>query len=75
MKKHDLKRVVIDGNEYQWFYHVEKILDSGKARCQVYILDPDGPAVYQTVIRAYLCVLHLYVRDYITNKIGVTVPF
>jgi hypothetical protein len=75
MRTHDLKSVVINGNEYKWFYYLEKVLPSGKSRCQVFILDPDGPAVYQTVIRSYLCVLHIDVKHYIEYKMGVTIPF
>lgn len=75
MRTHEFKTVIIDGNEYKWFYYIEKVLNSGKCRCQVFILDPDGPAVYQVVIRSYLCVLHIDVKHYIESQIGVTIPF
>lgn len=75
MRTHELKTIVIDCNEFKWFYHIEKVLNSGKCRCQVFILDPDGAAIYQTVMRSYLCVLHIDVKHYIERNMCAAIPF
>lgn len=54
MKKiHDLKTVVIDNIAYNYFYTAEKSDHCGNPRYRVFIIDPDGPAVYETILKTY----------------------
>lgn len=75
MKKHDLKSVVIACNEYSFFYVREKNDVNGNARYRVFIIDPDGPAVYETILRCYESAIPERVAAFIENVTGVTVPF
>lgn len=54
MKKiHDLKTVYIDCVAVQYFYTRDKNDVNGNPRFRVYIIDPEAPAVYETIIRTY----------------------
>lgn len=54
MKKiHDLKTIVIDNISINYFYTREKNDINGNSRFRVYIIDPDGPAVYETIFKTY----------------------
>lgn len=75
MKKYDLKTVVIACNEYSYFYIREKNDINGNSRYRVYIIDPDGPAVYNTIFKCYENQLSECVTAFIENEIGVTLPF
>ena len=52
-KTHDLKTVVIDHIAINYFYTREKNDANGNPRFRVYIMDPDGPAVYETIFKTY----------------------
>jgi hypothetical protein len=75
MKNYKLKRIVIDGIEYQYFYFVEKYYSNGNGRYRVFILDPDAPAVYETVIKEYITLLEYRIKELLENQIGIAVPF
>ena len=54
MKKyHDLKTVVSDHIAINYFYVREKNDTNGNPRFRVYIIDPDAPAVYETIFKTY----------------------
>lgn len=54
MKKiHDLKTIVIDHIAINYFYIREKNDVNGNPRYRVYIMDPDGGAVYETIFKTY----------------------
>lgn len=54
MKKiHDLKTIVIDHIATNYFYIREKNDVNGNPRYRVYIMDPDGNAVYETIFKTY----------------------
>ena len=54
MKKyHDLKTVVSDHIAINYFYIKEKRDVNGNPRFRVYIIDPDAPTVYETIIKTY----------------------
>ncbi len=65
MNIHDLKSVVIDCIEYKYFYTREKNDINGNPRYRVYIIDPDGPAVYERIIKTY----ESCIKDYIKRTI------
>lgn len=75
MKKHDLKRAVIASNEYSFFYQREKRDINGNSRFRVFIIDPDGPAVHETIFKCYENQIPERVAAFIENVAGVTVPF
>lgn len=52
-KTHALKTVIINHIAINYFYTREKNDVNGNARYRVYIIDPDAPAVYETIIKAY----------------------
>jgi hypothetical protein len=66
-KAHDLKTAVIDHVAVNYFYTREKNDRNGNPRYRVYITDPEGPAVYETIISSY-CIEEA-VRYYIMNQL------
>lgn len=52
-KTHDLKTVVIDHVAYNYFYIREKNDINGNPRYKVFIIDPDGPGVYERIFKTY----------------------
>lgn len=54
MKKiHDLKTVVVNSMSFNYFYTREKNDINGNSRFRVYIIDPDGCGVYETIFKTY----------------------
>ena len=52
-KTHDLKTVVVNHIAFNYFYTREKNDVNGNPRYRVYIIDPDGPAVYERIFKTY----------------------
>lgn len=52
-KTHDLKTVVINHMAINYFYTREKNDVNGNPRYRVYIIDPEGPAVYERIFKTY----------------------
>ena len=75
MKTHDLKSIVIWNEQFQYFYTRERNDRNGHPRYRVYIIDPDAPAVHETIFKCYESQIPEYVDNYIACYIGVTVPF
>lgn len=75
MTNYKLKSVIIDGLEYQYFYFVEKLYSNGTGRYRVFTIDPDAPAVYETVFKCYHYQIPEKVIAFIELAVGVTVPF
>ena len=74
-KIHNLKSVVIGGNIFSYFYIREKNDANGNSRYRVYIIDPDGPAVHETIFKCYESQIPDRITAYIEFTIGVTIPF
>ena len=75
IKTHNLKSVVIEHNLFS-FFHIRIQCDKcGNSRFRVYIIDPDGGVVYETIFKCQEFQIVDRVRDYIENQIGVNVPF
>ena len=74
MRPYPMKSVIIDNAEYRYFYTVEKLYSNGDGRYRVVIMDPDAPAVYETVIKTFIA-LPFRVSEYIETRIGVAIPF
>lgn len=52
-KTHVLKTVIINHVAINYFYVREKNDVNGNARFRVYIMDPDAPVIYETIIKCY----------------------
>ena len=65
MKIHDLKHIIIDNMEYQYFHIREKNDRNGNPRYRVYIIDPNGPAVYEKIAHTYDGLLSQFVTTFI----------
>lgn len=53
MKTHDIKTVIINNIEYNYFYIREKNDRNGNPRYRVFITDPDALAVYEVIAKTY----------------------
>lgn len=53
MKTHDLKTVVVNNLSINYFYKREKNDINGNPRYRAWIIDPDGPAVYERIFKTY----------------------
>ena len=65
IKTHDLKTVVIDGIAINYFVKKEKNDINGNPRFKVFIIDPDGPAVYETIFKCYDSQIKAHVISFI----------
>lgn len=81
-KAHDLKTVIIDHMEINYFYIREKNDVNGNPRYRVYIIDPGAPAVYETIIKTYESLIGEHVKTIIetrytpgTGAPGEVIPF
>lgn len=66
-KAHDLKTAIIDHIAVNYFYIREKNDRNGNPRYRVFVIDPEGPAVYEKLISSY-CIEEA-VRYYIENQL------
>lgn len=53
MMIHDLKTIIINHTKINYFYTREKNDRNGNPRYRVFIIDPETPAVYETIARTY----------------------
>lgn len=74
-KIHNLKTVVIDGNAFDFFYIRIQCDKCGNSRFRVFIIDPDGPAVHETIFKCYECQIPDLVKNFILENIGIAIPF
>lgn len=74
-KIHNLKTVVIDNNEFSFFYIRIQCDRCGNSRFRVYIIDPDAPAVYETIFKCQEFQIPARVTAFIETTAGVTIPF
>ena len=64
-KYHDLKTVVSDHIAINYFYIREKNDTNGNPRFRVYIMDPDAPAVYETIFKTYETLIAAHVLSFV----------
>ena len=53
MKTHDIKTVVVNNIEYNYFYIRETNDRNGNPRYRVFISDPDALSVYEVIAKTY----------------------
>ena len=76
MKKiHNLKSVVIDGNVFSFFYIRIQCDQCGNSRFRVFIIDPDGPAVHETIFKCQQFQIPDRAKAFILDEIGIAIPF
>ena len=71
--QYQLKTVTIACYEYSYF-HTTGGTDENR-RHHVFIIDPDGPAVYETFFKCNENQIPEYVETFILDEIGITLPF
>ena len=64
-KYHDLNFVVSDHIVIHYFYVREKSDRNGNPRFRVYIIDPDAPAVYETIFKTYEGLISMHVLGFV----------
>lgn len=65
MKIHHMKTIIVNGLSFSYFYTKEKPDKNGNARFRVYIIDPDAPAVYETICKTYEALICDHVREFV----------
>ena len=68
MKVYDMKSIVIDCNRYSYFYKREKNDRNGNPRFRVWLIDPEGGAVYEKVFRCYECQITASIANMIQQE-------
>ena len=68
-KSHDLKTAVINNLSINYFYTREKNDINGNPRFRVYIIDPDGLAVYERIFKTYEGLIADCVRRFVEEAI------
>lgn len=53
LKTHDLKTVYFNCMAVNYFYIREKNDRNGNPRYRVFVIDPEGPAVYERIFKTY----------------------
>ena len=71
--QYELKTVNYDYMAINYFYTGGGTGE--KRRYHVFIIDPDGPAVYETFFNCYESEIPQRVIEFFEMQIGVTVPF
>ena len=70
LKIHHLKTVRLDGLAISYFYTKEKSDLNGNPRFKVYVIDPDAPAVYETIVKGYECQIEEHVTRFIETAVA-----
>ena len=66
-KIYDLKTVCVNSISINYFYIREKNDINGNPRFRVFIIDPDGPAVYEQIAKTYESLIENYVKTFISE--------
>ena len=70
LKIHHLKTVRTSGLAISYFYTKENADRNGNPRFKVYIMDPDAPAVYETIVKGYECQIEEHVISFIETAVA-----
>jgi hypothetical protein len=74
-KIHNLNTVVIDHNSFDFFYIRIQCDKCGNSRFRVFIIDPDGPAVHETIFKCQEFQIPDRVKNFVLENIGIAIPF
>lgn len=64
-KTHHLNAAIISGLAINYFYTKEKADQNGNPRYKLYIMDPDAPAVYESIVKCY----ESQIKEHVTSVI------
>lgn len=67
LKTHDLKTVYVNSMAISYFYTREKNDRNGNPRFRVYIIDPEGPAIYERIVKTYEGLISDYVKQFVSE--------
>ncbi len=67
---HHLKTVIVNGMAINYFYTKEKSDRNGNPRYTLYIMDPDAPAVYETIVKCYEVQIKEHVTSFIESAVA-----
>ena len=70
-KMHALNSAIINCMAFDYFYTKEKPDPNGNPRYKVYIMDPDAPAVYETIAKCYESQIKTHVINFIETAVNV----
>ena len=70
-KTHNLNTSIINCMAFDYFYTKEKPDQNGNPRYKVYIMDPDAPAVYETIVKCYESQIKTHVISFIETAVNV----
>ena len=69
-KMHALSSAIIDGLAINYFYTKEKADQNGNPRYKLYIMDPDAPAVYESIVKCYESQIKEHVTSFIESAVN-----
>ena len=69
LKIHHLKTIRTNGLSIEYFYTKEKADPNGNPRFKIYVMDPDAPAVYETIVKCYECQIQEHVTRFIETAV------
>lgn len=70
LKMHHLKTVRTSGITINYFYTKEKADPNGNPRFKVYVIDPDAPAVYESIMKCYESQIEEHVTSFIETALA-----
>ena len=69
VKIKDLKTTYFNSMAISYFYQREKCDIYGNPRFRVFIIDPDGPAVYETIFKTYEGLIADHVKNFVEGAL------
>ena len=69
LKIHHLKTIRTNGLAINYFYTKEKADRNGNPRFKIYVMDPDAPAVYETIVKCYESQIQEHVTRFIETAV------
>ena len=70
LKMHHLKTIRLDGLAINYFYTKDKADPNGNPRFKIYVMDPDAPAVYETIVKCYESQIEEHVTSFIERAVA-----
>ena len=69
MKTHEMKTTIVNRQSIGYFYTKEKADKNGNSRFRVFVMDPDGSAVYETIFKTYEGLIADHVKTFVEEAI------
>lgn len=68
VKIHNVKTAIVNGSSYPYHYKRIQCDQCGNSRFRVYIVDPDGSAVYETIFKCQEFLIYHHVMKFIESN-------